>query len=72
MGNNGHDQTEGARRNNLIGTYLHGPLLPKNPRIADFLIAAALKHRYLEEVALSVLDDSLAEQARLHAIARPR
>ena len=71
-GNNGRDHSEGARLNNAIGSYLHGPLLPKNPRIADYLIAAALKHRYAEEVGLSPLDDSLAKQARERAKARPR
>jgi CobQ-like glutamine amidotransferase family enzyme len=39
-GNNGKDRTEGIIFNNLIGTYLHGPLLPKNPAIADFFIQA--------------------------------
>lgn len=37
-GNNGQDQTEGMRYRNLVGTYLHGPLLPKNPVLADFFI----------------------------------
>src|SRR5215212_4823956 len=41
-GNNGRDGFEGARRHNVIGTYLHGPLLPKNARFADWLIARAL------------------------------
>ena len=39
---------EGVRYNNIIATYLHGPLLPKNPQIADFLIDTALKRRNLE------------------------
>ena len=37
-GNNGEDHTEGARVGNVIGTYMHGSLLPKNPAVADFLI----------------------------------
>jgi CobQ-like glutamine amidotransferase family enzyme len=71
-GNNGRDHTEGARLRNVIGTYLHGPLLPKNTRIADYLIAAALEHRYAEKFELASLDDSLVEQARRHAKARRR
>ena len=45
-GNNGEDGLEGVRRDNLIGTYLHGPLLPKNAWLADHLIALALERRY--------------------------
>lgn len=40
FGNNGQDGQEGLRYKNLIGTYLHGPLLPKNPVVADFFIHA--------------------------------
>ena len=45
-GNNGADDTEGARAHNVIGTYMHGSLLPKNPAVADFLIRAAVARRY--------------------------
>ncbi|MGR6835659.1 type 1 glutamine amidotransferase [Syntrophomonas erecta] len=45
LGNNGKDGTEGMRFNNLIGTYMHGPLLPKNPAVADFLIQAMVNRR---------------------------
>jgi CobQ-like glutamine amidotransferase family enzyme len=63
-GNNGHDGHEGVRQRNVIGTYLHGPLLPKNSWFADWLIATALgKPR-----ALSELDDQL--EAAAHAEAR--
>ena len=44
-GNNGDDGFEGVRRGNLIGTYLHGPLLPKNAGLADRLIELALARR---------------------------
>lgn len=56
-GNNGEDKTEGVRYKNLIGTYLHGPLLPKNPIIADSFIKtmAARKGIIIEKV----LDDHL-------------
>jgi CobQ-like glutamine amidotransferase family enzyme len=63
-GNNGEDGFEGVRRDNVIGTYLHGPLLPKNAWFADRLIATALG---LEQ-PLSALDDEL--EAAAHADAR--
>ncbi len=63
-GNNGQDGTEGAFYRNAIATYSHGPLLPKNPFIADWLIQRALAEKYREYVQLEPLDDSLAEQAR--------
>ena len=44
-GNNGRDQTEGAVRDNVIGTYLHGPVLAKSPRFADDLLRRALARR---------------------------
>ncbi len=63
-GNNGRDGREGIRVGNVIGTYLHGPLLPKNAWFADWLIATALAL----ESPLSGLDDSLEDAA--HADAR--
>lgn len=56
-GNNGEDGTEGARRANAIGTYLHGSVLPKNPALADALILAALRRRYGNSAELPPLDD---------------
>lgn len=70
-GNNGHDQTEGVRYKNIIGTYLHGSLLPKNPRIADFLIEQAAV-RAFGTFTPGVIDDTLAQQARTTAKKRPR
>lgn len=58
-GNNGGDGTEGARCANAFGTYLHGPLLAKNPHLADYLLTLALEHRYGRPFALAPLDDSL-------------
>jgi len=55
-GNNGSDKTEGAVQGNIIGTYLHGSLLPKNPHLADYVIGKALTRR--GGGALSHLDDS--------------
>ncbi|MDN5376204.1 MAG: hypothetical protein PWQ39_1244 [Thermacetogenium sp.] len=57
-GNNGKDRTEGACYRNAFGTYLHGPLLSKNPHFADLLIARALSRRH-GEVRLEPLDDGL-------------
>jgi CobQ-like glutamine amidotransferase family enzyme len=62
-GNNGVDGYEGVRAGNVIGTYLHGPLLPKNAWFADWLIQAAIGLP-----ALAALDDGLEESA--HAQAR--
>jgi CobQ-like glutamine amidotransferase family enzyme len=66
-GNNGRDGTEGAVQANAFGTYLHGSLLPKNPRFADHLIALALARKYGES-GLSPLDDTLEEQAHAEAV----
>jgi CobQ-like glutamine amidotransferase family enzyme len=67
-GNNGGDGLEGVRRHNLIGTYLHGPLLPKNAWLADHLIALALERRYGARPELEPLDDAF--EAAAHASAR--
>jgi CobQ-like glutamine amidotransferase family enzyme len=67
-GNNDRDGLEGVRRDNLIGTYLHGPLLPKNAWLADHLIAQALGRRYGTRPELEPLDDALEDAA--HASAR--
>jgi len=69
-GNNGEDGTEGAVQGRVVGTYLHGPLLPKNPWLADRLLAWALEHRRSRPVALAPLDDRLEEDARRVARAR--
>ncbi|MCL6439499.1 MAG: glutamine amidotransferase [Rubrobacteraceae bacterium] len=61
-GNNGEDGTEGARRLNAYGTYLHGSLLPKNPWFTDHLIATALR-RVDGSFELEPLDDGLEERA---------
>ncbi len=62
-GNNGKDGFEGVRLRNLFGTYLHGPLLPKNAWFADRLIALALERRYGEPPELAPLDDQLERAA---------
>ena len=70
-GNNGQDESEGARYKNVIGSYLHGSLLPKNPRIADFLIEKASMNKF-GNFEPTVIDDSFAEKARVIALKRPR
>ena len=70
-GNNGRDQTEGAVRDNVFGTYLHGPVLAKSPRFADELIRRALARRGAD-TDLTPLDDTLAERAARVAVSRPR
>jgi CobQ-like glutamine amidotransferase family enzyme len=64
-GNDGRSGFEGARSGNTLGTYLHGPLLPKNAWFADWLIATALG---IDEAELEPLDDALEQRA--HASAR--
>lgn len=70
-GNNGKDAHEGARYRHVIGSYLHGSLLPKNPTIADWLLEKAAMHRY-GEFSQALLDDHFATNARIAALKRPR
>ncbi len=63
-GNDDRSGFEGARSGNTLGTYLHGPLLPKNAWFADWLIATALG---IEEAELDPLDDGLEQQAHAGA-----
>lgn len=62
-GNNGEDGTEGVRFKNTFGTYSHGPVLPKNPELADLLISKALENKNAN-IKLSPLDDTLELKAR--------
>lgn len=77
-GNNSKDQYEGARYRNVVASYLHGSLLPKNPAIADFLIEQAVSRKFgsFEPVPRSAGDleelAKLSELARRHAAQRPR
>ena len=70
-GNNSSDGQEGARYKNVIGTYLHGSILPKNPQVADFLIKTAVTKKF-GEFSQNIIDDSIAELARKVALKRPR
>ena len=67
-GNNGEDAGEGAVYRNAFGSYLHGALLPKNPRFADHLIETALRRRHGEDVALASLDDAVEASAHAEAV----
>jgi lipid II isoglutaminyl synthase (glutamine-hydrolysing) len=67
-GNNDRDGYEGVKRLNLIGTYLHGPLLPKNAWLADRLIARALERRTGSPPDLEPLDDALEAAAHDSAL----
>jgi len=69
-GNNGEDKTEGCVYKNAIGTYLHGPLLPKNPHLADFLIKSALEKRYKTKVQLRKIDDCLESKSKNYMLKR--
>ncbi len=61
-GNNATDKLEGAIHHNVHGTYLHGPVLPRNPAFADHLILTAMRRRY-ETEKLDPLDDTLERAA---------
>lgn len=69
FGNNGEDHTEGGVSRNVYGTYLHGPLLPKNPVFTDHLIATALGRRH-GQVTLRPLDDRIEAEAHASAVLR--
>jgi hypothetical protein len=68
-GNNGEDHTEGAYYKNAFGTYLHGPVLPKNPEFADYLVLTALKRKY-GNVVLQPLDDTFEHNTQNAIIKR--
>lgn len=70
FGNNGTDFTEGILFKNSIGSYFHGPILPKNPEIADWLIQKALEKKYEKEIKLEKLDDSLETLAKDYIVTR--
>ena len=68
FGNNGSDGTEGYLQGGVLGTYLHGSLLPKNPHLADYLIRSALRRRGV--FGLSPLDDSVELAAHERVLER--
>lgn len=68
-GNNGEDGTEGVRYNNVFGTYSHGPVLPKNPQLADFILKTALSQKY-SSFDFEPLDDTFENNANKYMIKR--
>ena len=70
FGNDGVSGLEGCRVGRAVGTYLHGPLLPRNPWFADWVLAQALAHQLGEPPALEPLGDELEQQA--HAVSALR
>jgi CobQ-like glutamine amidotransferase family enzyme len=69
FGNDGASGSEGCRVRRVYGTYLHGPLLPRNPWFADLLLAQALAHAGADTV-LAPLEDELEHEA--HAVSATR
>jgi CobQ-like glutamine amidotransferase family enzyme len=73
FGNDGESGYEGCRSGRVVGTYLHGPLLPRNPWLADWLLAQALAHRTGgEPPELEPLPDALETRAHEVSAARAR
>lgn len=63
FGNNGEDKSEGAIYKNAIGCYMHGSLLPKNPKLADWLLGKAIETKYKKKIELEPLDDRIETTA---------
>jgi CobQ-like glutamine amidotransferase family enzyme len=72
FGNDGESGYEGCRAGRVVGTYLHGPLLPRNPWFADWVLAQAAAHRTGEPPVLKPLPDALEAQAHKVSAARAR
>ncbi len=68
-GNNGEDGEEGVMYKNVVGTYLHGPLLPKNPEVCDYLIRQAMDRHY-GVTELAPLDDTWEYEANTYIARR--
>lgn len=69
-GNNGTDGTEGARTGNVFGSYLHGPILPANPALADALVALAAELATGAPFEPLTQDDAFADEARSRQVRR--
>jgi hypothetical protein len=72
FGNDGESGLEGCRAGRVVGTYLHGPLLPRNPWLADWVLAQAIAHRTGEAPVFEPLPDELEAAAHSVAAARAR
>lgn len=69
-GNDGESGYEGIVYKHVIGTYLHGPLLPKNPQVCDWLIEKALERKYGKDIELQPLDDQEEKEANAYIVNR--
>ncbi len=69
-GNTSESNFEGVIYKNVIGTYLHGPLLPKNPQLCDYILTCALKKKYSEFTELTSINDELEYKANEYMINR--
>ena len=69
-GNDGESGYEGVIYKNVIGTYLHGPLLPKNHQVCDYLIERALERKYKEKIILAPLEDKEEMEANSYIVKR--
>ena len=69
-GNDGDSQYDGVMYKNLIGTYLHGPLLPKNPTLCDYILTNALQRKYNRFIGLAPIDDELENIANEYIVNR--
>ena len=69
-GNKFGDTKEGFFKENVISTYLHGPLLSKNPELADYIIKYCLKRNYNEDIVLEPLDDEFENKCRMQLLKR--
>ncbi len=63
-GNNGQDNTEGLIFKNSIGTYLHGPILPKNPELTDWFLKKILEKKYKENIKLKNIDNFFENKSK--------
>ncbi|MEE1085982.1 MAG: glutamine amidotransferase [Schaedlerella sp.] len=70
LGNTGKSGYEGVVYKNVIATYLHGPLLPKNPHVCDYLLERALKRKYGKDIKLEALPDKLEHKANNYIVNR--
>ncbi|MBQ3124477.1 MAG: glutamine amidotransferase [Clostridia bacterium] len=69
-GNNGDDKKEGVVYKNVIATHLHGPVLPKNPQLCDYILECELQKKYKEFAKLSPLADELEKKANEFIVKR--
>lgn len=69
-GNDGESGYEGVRYKNVIGTYIHGPLLPKNPMLCDWLLARALERKYGDSAEMTPLEDREEKEANTYICGR--